>query len=541
MQFIKVHIEKLAAALGKSASVIVAALLLGFYLGLPLKWIVGISLLLVCACASSISRSHSVLQSESSAADRRSTQVLLLLLATYPVLVFLVQCARQANGNQGLDFAIFSQVVEQVRVQGSMRSSLLDGQWHNFLSHHFSPYLFAVGLLSRILGSAQYTLLFLHSLALAAILWLAFTIARAVNLDRGSAVLLACCVIISPAARVSLLWEVRDEIFALPLLLAALLSWLRKRDRLAVGFLVCSWCFKETMLIASSSFCLMALATYWRDGDKRRKPGRDLYLLCLGMGTLGFILYSKVLAGWMFIPTFSAAARVSNVPQLFDLDLLRQKFWWFATILIPCLPLLTIGVVSALRTQGGFTRYCLCLGCFLLPAAPFVAIILVSNFSGMFHPLNYYSVVPALLLLLGIFLSLPAVEGSATRTALALTCMLAGAIGPPSDIPNELQQAIVQESPVTPLRALIAPSAIVLAGDWDASFFVQQERVMRLYHANRNIMKFDFIVQRKFPPHESRSIKLSAYLRGWSTPCYEDQFWLVRCAYPGARPQSPTQ
>ena len=74
---------------------------------------------------------------------------------------------------------------------------------------------------------------------------------------------------------------------------------------------------------------------------------------------------------------------------------------------------------------------------------------------------------------------------------------------------------------------MIPQSAVVVASDWDASWFVGNQQVFRVYHANRSTMKFDYIVERRF-----RGERLSLYLRSWSRPCFANSNFLIRCALP---------
>lgn len=522
---------KLQTRLRSLQLLIPAPLLVAYYLGLPLKLIVGISFVTVGI----------VLYRKPSDSTARSTSVrsLLCLLSLYPIVVFLVQVSRWHNGTQGVDFAIFSQVVHNFSSKNELQTSLIDGQWHHFLTHHFSPYLYAVGFIDKVFNNPELLLLALHSLTITSIVSMIFLIAFNLSKDIRVAALLATLSILLPAPRIGLLWEVRDEIFALPFLLAAFLFFLRGEHMRAVVCLVATMFFKETLLVASTSFCIMALAiSYLNDAPNQRRT-RLLYGGCFLFGCAGFLLYTKVLPGWLFWPTFNPLSRVSTISQLLDPNLLRAKIWWLTTIIAPITPLLLIAFVKARSsTVRDYREYLVRPLLFLLPAAPFVAMILLSNSDGMSNPYNYYSILPALLITVGVFTSLRTVSTELKLVALLFCCLIASFIGPRIRIPKEIKTALMQESPVQRLRQIIPPTAVVLTGDWDAALFIRQRQVMRLYHANKNIMKFDFIVLRKTSPSNSSVIRLSKYLLAWSEPCYEDEVWLVRCAFNSAKPRA---
>lgn len=77
-----------------------ALLLVAYYLGLPLKLIVGISFVTIGI--------FMYRKPSDSTAGNTSVRSLLCLLSLYPIVVFLVQVSRWHNGTQGIDFAIFS-------------------------------------------------------------------------------------------------------------------------------------------------------------------------------------------------------------------------------------------------------------------------------------------------------------------------------------------------------------------------------------------------------------------------------------------------
>jgi Predicted membrane protein (DUF2079) len=288
---------KLQTRLRSLQLLIPAPLLVAYYLGLPLKLIVSIFFVTIGIV---LYRKPS-----DSTAGNTSVRSLLCLLSLYPIVVFLVQVSRWHNGTQGVDFAIFSQVVHNFSSKNELQTSLIDGQWHHFLTHHFSPYLYAVGFIDKVFNNPELLLLALHSITITSIVSTIFLIAFNLSKDIRVAALLATLSILLPAPRIGLLWEVRDEIFALPFLLAAFLFFLRGEHIRAVVCLVATMFFKETLLVASTSFCIMALAISYLNDSPNQLRTRLLYGGCFLFGCAGFLLYTKVLPGWLFWPTFN--------------------------------------------------------------------------------------------------------------------------------------------------------------------------------------------------------------------------------------------
>ena len=157
---------KLQTRLRSLQLLIPAPLLVAYYLGLPLKLVVSIFFVTIGIV---LYRKPS-----DSTAENTSVRSLLCLLSLYPIVVFLVQVSRWHNGTQGIDFAIFSQVVHNFSSKNELQTSLIDGQWHHFLTHHFSPYLYAVGFIDKVFNNPELLLLALHSITITSIVSMIF-------------------------------------------------------------------------------------------------------------------------------------------------------------------------------------------------------------------------------------------------------------------------------------------------------------------------------------------------------------------------------
>lgn len=491
------------------------------YLGLPLKVVSPILLILL-------------LIPHRSRADRpghnRFFEISFrYLIYIYPVFVFAIQLARLKSGSQGVDFAIFSQSVHNVSHRKGLETSLIDWNFRHFLTHHFSPYLFVVGAINRIFDSAEVVLLALHSITIAAILRYLFLITHHITRDRALAYAVCCLAMVLPAPRIGLLWEVRDEIFGLPFLLGAYSAFLRGHHRTALFHLLATFLFKETMLIASAVFCVMAIIKLSAETSALSRRLILLYIMTAIISVGAFLTYTKLLPGWIFTPTFSPHSRISSRDQFFAWPALTDKLYWGGILIAPHLPLLGIGLYQAKRASSKIA-YLRRLAIMLIPATPFIGMIVVSNFSASYNPYNYYSIVPSILLLTGIIASLGARDLSGKERVIIGSCLIAICIGPRGRFPRELKRAITLPSPVTSLHSVIPPEATVVTGDYDTTFFVRNAKVTRLFHANRNRLPFDFIVQRKTGPGPSATVPLTRYLIDHSRPCFEDDHWFVRCS-----------
>jgi|GEM_PF-2691509 len=576
---------------GRLSTFVASALLGAYYLGLWL-WAAGLLCILGLVIASAKPTSTWM------RLPRLGDKATALLLCLYPLIAFAVQLAKLRMGIQGVDFAIFSQVTHSFSERWELTTSLVDVRWQHFLTHHFSPYLYISGIINMAVGDAEITLLALHSVAIAGILYTIFLVAQhfellaklsstakvdlwpaaalrevkkspqripedtpAVFFDPASlprlksrlsrdeanfasssfdkntsaALLLVSLAILHPAPRAALLWEVRDEIYALPFLIAAFLFWLRGKHMLTFTMLLTTFLFKETMFLATATFSMMAMMWAYMNEDPGPKKRKILigYATCFALGILCFLLYTKLLVGVLFWPTFSGKTRICSLEEFTDLEALRAKAWWATTVFLPLSPLFALAVHSILRAEATVRlKKMVELGLLLLPAAQFIGIIIISNFDMMYHPYYYYSVMPSILTCLGVYSFVGQVPTHLKIWALTLCCIIACCLGSSSDIPKNIHEGFSNEPIVSPLRALIPEDSWVITGDFETPLFIRQKRVTRIANANKSLMTFDFIVQRKTWPKTSAAYTpLSLRLRSWSEPCYEDDTWLVRCAY----------
>ncbi len=497
--------------------------LIFFYAGIKLKIysvLLGIFLLCSTYCKSYVDQVTNVF-------SRKTTIFLTATIAIFPVIAFFLQMARIRLSNQGVDFAIYAQALDRFVNYGALESSLFGLKYYDFLTHHFSPYLFFLGLIAKIFASASVSLLFVHSvcivLTLIAIFKL-FSLNKAI--DPSSAFGLTVLFILLPNARVAILWGVHDETYALPFILWALYALITKKLRLLVLSLVLLCTVKETMFLVLTVFGVAGLSMY-RDtfSGLSAKVTKILFVTFIVSGVLGFVLYTKVLPGRLFTPSFSGFARVVSWDQLISTEILWKKLWWIMVTLLPVLPLLTYPGESwrnIKRRLGVFIFYS-------FPAFPFIAAILISNFEEMYKPYNYYSIIPATVVFCAACLSYR--NSKIPKKLILLSLCLATILGPNVKLLSEFRRSVrIGDQALRTVRSVVPKDSVVIVADYEAIVFVDYKQIMRLFHANKETPRFDYIVQNKL--HQER---LSLYLRSWSEIVFEDSNWLVRRALPSAR------
>ena len=455
-----------------------------------------------------------------------------LYIVLFSCLLICVQYAKLKIGRQGIDFAIFSQAANNFAQGWGLVCSLIDYKEQHFLTHHFSPYLYLVGYLSRLAGDAPSNLIFLHALAIFFVLAGILTIVRASGATDLAALSALMLFTLLPATRNALFWEVRDEIYALPFLVWAVVFFADDKYLKSLWCLLATLLFKETMLIAVAFVSLTIIINLALKG--RLFSGLSAAFACLVVVCLsGFFLYTQILPFRYFIPTFDGFTRISSLQELLIPATLHQKFWWAVDSFAPFLPFFAVGILSSRKVKPhcGIVCFLRTLFVLLLPAIPFVAVILISNFPMMYQSNLYYSVVPVSLTFVALLLALKKCAPASLCFPVSMAAIfIALAIGPYDDIFSDLKTAWREEPYAAKLTHLIKPTDHLILGDFDAPLFLQMRNLTRIFHARKNILPFDYVIIRKDRPE-----KLSPYYNGWSKVCYEDDRYQVLCAYPTAK------
>ena len=452
-------------------------------------------------------------------------RLLFALLCFYPLFVLVAQLLRTAVGAQGVDFAIYLQSIYRASQGGSLECSLFGTHYYHFLTHHFSPYLYLFVWGARYIQSIEVLLLLTHSIGIACSLWGIYVIAvRVARCSVGEALLWVSLFVVVPVNRIALLWEVHDETYALPLVIWSFYALLADRRALFFALLVVLSMIKETMFLVVAMF---GIVYFLYDGIflrhvRRQSRTSGLVLFCLGVGA--FLLYTKILPGRLFTSSFQGFTRIVSLQQALDPSLGLLKIRWLSYLLLPFLPLLFSLLIDreSLRKR---TRWLF----FILPGLPMYAAIALTNFDNMLEPYNYYTVIPASVL---IVVCLAAWQGAPwRRAALAIAVLIAAVMGPRFRYPHNISAVLTEGEYTQRLSTLVTKDAVVVVDDYEAALFYKQKQIIRLFHANKNVVKFDFVIQRK-----AKKRPLSRYLRSWSTPCFQDDIWEVRCALPRVKP-----
>ena len=428
-------------------------------------------------------------------------------------------------GRPSIDFAIFSQVVDSISRRGAPMTSLIGMEWRNFLSHHFAPFLYVPGLLSSLGIPAPVSVSLVHcaSVALSG-LALGLTARRVFHFSTTFSWLAVTLLYANPTFRHGVLFGVHDELYALPFIGFAYLSWLQDRPRLAAVLLLGATLCKENLFLVVAAFGAMATLdlrarqTSGRGGGAQAAPTAGikdqlLYGAMVAYGLAGFFSY-VYLQPFLMGRAFDHADKLANLAELTRLDWLGAKAWFVFLLGLPFL---------------GYPLWKRASWHLLLPALPLIGLVLVSRFDEMWKPFNYYGILPTYS---SGFASLIAFGRSrsdrspARIPAYTLALLIAVAFCWSGKKPARQIAGAFGASFVTPAQLSFIPEdAKVIAGPAGALMLLRTAIVWRLWSANRTPPEaFDFIVT--LPEEE---LEIGTVLRERSEPCAETGPWRIRC------------
>jgi uncharacterized membrane protein len=429
--------------------------------------------------------------------------LLIFFLCAYCGLLGAYQIVQYLAADQGVDFAMFSQVINSIAHKGIPETSLLELRWINFLTHHFSPIWYLPGAVTFFGLAAPYSGIFFHVVSMAGMIWSTYLIARELKFDKVSSLALTCVIFMHPALRVGLSWEIREEVLAMPFIGFAYLFLLRERILPAFACIFVCFLCKENFFLEAGLIPLAFLP-----GATRQR--KFIYFIPLIAGITAWILYFKIFPGWLFFPTFDLNSRFPGLRVFYSVYLDFDKLTWFLNLVGPFffLPLY-------LRKGWAWT----------LPALPVIVAICLTNFWQMLNPTNYYAIMPAFILGLS---SLRALSESKILIPdlRLLTLSLIVSLGLASSrLP--LKETILSREKISltkELREHIPDNAIVVAEDRELSPFWYNQQSIRFIHARKNRANFTHVVIAK-----GRELFFPRYLMFNSKVCFENSYWIVRC------------
>jgi uncharacterized membrane protein len=436
------------------------------------------------------------------------TDCLVLLIAFYPLYIFLAQYQQWWAGDQGLDFGIFSQIVNQVATTNSFKTSLISTEWQNFFTHHFSPYLYLLGWISKLGVPSEISLIGAHALAAAALAIGIFKLISHICGSRSLAALVVTCVVISPSVRRAIIWETHDEVLALPFFIWSIYSFHIKAVPRALYLLLPPLLFKETsgLIVACISICYA-----YQDKLSRRKAIKIAVLALISS-----ILLIYVLPNRMWVSTFDPGARLGSLSELLAKERIMDKAIWLLMVSLPALPFIAFGNKDNLR----LVVLCIAPICYTLGT------IALTNYEPLYNYKNYYALPAAVFLVLAAAIFASRQKGFVL--AIALSLCLSITTGESVRLTRRVFSVFSNPSAHAEIASFIKPNSRVVVDDYSASVVASENYAVKVSHARRTRPEFNYIVLNKKHPqnvpeqitrlfvmcHETRSYQVGCRKKG---------------------------
>jgi hypothetical protein len=319
------------------------------------------------------------------------------------------------------------------------------------------------------------------------------------------------CIFAHPSLRVALGWEVREDVFAMPFVALAYLLLLRGQP-IASAFSLLGACLcKEIFFITGVAFAVTIALHGARHSPHERRSHIAAAVTLFSVAAIGMSLYFSVLPHRLFWPTFDPRARVASLRQLIDPEMLEGKLMWLLKLSLPLLLL------------PGWSRASLP---YLAPLAPAVLTVLVSNFEPMWQPMNYYSIQPAYLTALALLAGRASGNGAGSDLRrMALSLAISASLGAFTGTLPKIARDWPRIAEAAEVRAFVPRDARIAVTDYGAALFWNQAFVRRLFHAQVEKTRFDYVII-SLDQGEAAS---PSFLRQFHE-CHRSPGWSILCA-----------
>jgi uncharacterized membrane protein len=483
----------------------------------PTLWLVGLhvnDLARIAACVSLVyviatRKKHNSISFDATPLQPLILGAFLLFLTGFAVFAFTECLFPVFGGSHGIDFAIFTQVVDSINRFRQPLTSLVSTDWTNFLSHHFVPFLYVPAFLAKLGMPAYLAISLVHGFGVITAGILFYLLSRNLKFSQFMSLTFVLLLFANPTVRHGLFYGVHDEIFSLPFLMLAFWGWQARRIGLTCIALLSAATTKESI---SAVGIALILAIFLDDRLLGKRDHaltrRDTFLLISTFALL-FVLF----VGYFFLQplvlgkSFDHISKLGSVSELLQWENLRGKMWFYLFLLLPLL----------LFPLWFFQFWHL-----FLPCIPLLGIIFVSKFQDMWAPLNYYGVVPSFLLYASSLIALSRstkIQRAIARPAL-VALMICVAFS------WSTKKPIVRLPTYSAEQLAIIPSdALVVTSPAAALFLFRVKRLWRLGNVGNNPpTEFDFVV-RKTNDLEELETKLSSLVE----LCYRTDLWEIYC------------
>ncbi len=431
----------------------------------------------------------------------------------YVVLIPIYLISKVYAGTHGIDFAIFSQVIEHAWPRGKFESSLISSEVVNFMGHHFVPIFIIPGLFGYFGVPAYVSGPFFHGAAVALGAYGIFRLGQLLKFPQQLSLLLTVIILMNPSIRHTLFWGIHDETLAFGIIPWIYIFWLQDKTRWVICLLGVTFLTKESMFLFGAMFCVMAITCGYFGMGPKMMPRKKMipYVLVFFSAIFGFVGY-VFLQPYIWGKNFDFLNRLGSLEYFLKASTLYEKGIWLVYLFLPVvfLPLWNIRTLA-----------------YLLPATPLIAMVLVSGFSGMHEFNNYYSAIPSLIIALAAMLSLQFYDWRSKKllSPVAILIMMSMALSFASNKPTkDLIKNLTGTHYDGQDLQFIPDESEVIVTEASALFLLRCKKIYRLWIANQSNPNFDFIVTK----HGEES-DVSQTLARHASVCKRTDKWVVWC------------
>lgn len=160
-----------------------------------------------------------------------------IFCVAYVALIPIYLISKVYAGTRSIDFAIFSQVIENACPRGKFESSLISSEVVNFMGHHFVPIFIIPGLLGYLGVPAYVSGPVFQGVTVALGADGIFRLGLLLKFPQQLSLLVTVIILINPSIRHTLFWGIHDETLAFGIIPWIYVFWLQDKTRW-VGFLM---------------------------------------------------------------------------------------------------------------------------------------------------------------------------------------------------------------------------------------------------------------------------------------------------------------
>ena len=431
----------------------------------------------------------------------------------YCLLILAYMISNVYSGGQTIDFAIFTQVIDSVSRWGNFRSTLIGTENHNFLVHHFSPFLAIPGALGFLGVPAYISGPIIHSLCLSSCYIGFIKLSRSLGFSKKASYLPPLFLFFIPSFRHTVVGGIHLETFSMAFLPWIFWAWKEKKIYTVFILSLLSFTTKESLFLIIGMFSLLALIEKRIFKDQEEFKKFDLiYGFLFFISFSGFFSYF-FLQPLLFGKNFDHMNKVASLTSLLNLESLSAKGIWFFYLFLPFL------YYPLWKAKNWI---------YLLPALPSIGIVLISNFSEMSKLNNYYAAIPTLLILIASLFSIHRNHkkiSSINPTLLLLLFSLSFSFSsrkPLKELRNNFKYNLHNYNPSEINKVPKGKSLVVSSSA--ALFLLDSQHLLRLWDANRRNVDYDYLVLKKPEENQPRNRTIRK-----AKKCFTGKTWVIWC------------